>query len=147
MDYVQICDILFIQESHFLESDQENLICEINGNFFHSFWSTQSKGESIWLRKYPDYTIINNLNDNEGRIIMVDVGIEHNIYTLVNIYAPNLPNTRNFKNIKVLMEKKSLGFLIIGGDINDTLTTKDSKTETKQTTCKSKRQIKKQLHT
>ena len=98
----QKCDILFIQESHFIESDQENLRCEINGKFFHSFGSTQSKGVSIWIRKDLEYKVINSLSDKDGRIIMINIEIEDKIYTLVNIYAPNSPKARNsfFKNTK-----------------------------------------------
>ena len=46
---------------------------------------------------------------------------------MVNIYAPNHVKERNsfFKKLKNMLEKTCLGMLIIGGDLNDTLSSMD----------------------
>lgn len=63
----------------------------------------------IWLTK-PKFNIIENYKDKEGRFLLV-----------VNTYAPNNPKSRNiiFKTVYKVVEEKSSGQLILGGDHND----------------------------
>ena len=73
--------------------------------------------------------MINKLNDQEGRIILLNIDIKGNIFTLVNVYAPNIPRDRNifFKKLNTFIENNRLGILIIGGDMNETLSSLDTK--------------------
>ena len=67
--------------------------------------------------------------DSEGRLILINIEINGTIYTLVNIYAPNLEKNRNtfFKSVNEYINKYSIGLLVIGGDMNNNLTCMDRK--------------------
>lgn len=64
---------------------------------------------------------------------MLNIKIEENIYTIVNIYAPNDRNNRNtfFKNLINKIETFSEGFISIGGDRNETQKEIDRKSKNK----------------
>lgn len=129
----QKCDILFIQESHFTEKLETDLKLEFRENIFHSFGSSQARGVSIYIKHNLNYEIIDKYEDKEGRLLILNVEIDENIYTLVNIYAPNDPKSRNsyFREVKKKIDKHLLGALIIGGDMNDILMENDSKSPPK----------------
>ena len=45
----QKCDIIFIQERHFTEKLEKDLMLEFRENIFHSFGSSQARGVSIFI--------------------------------------------------------------------------------------------------
>lgn len=59
----------------------------------------------------------------EGRFVFMNILVDNNTYTLVNVYANNDKNNRNnfFQNINKLIADKAQGLKIIGGDMNDKL--------------------------
>ena len=125
----QKCNILFVQESHFTEDLEKDLNSEIKDQQYHSFGTSQSRGVSIFINNDLECKFINIFKDQEGRLLLINIEIEDSIYTLVNVYAPNIPKNRNifFKKVKEIITKNSLGMVIIGGDMNDTLTKIDKK--------------------
>ena len=67
--------------------------------------------------------VIDQHFDQQGRYCILIIEIYDNIYTLVNVYAPNDKKSRNkfYKTIQKQLENVKQGILIIGGDHNDTL--------------------------
>ena len=56
--------------------------------------------------------------------MLINIEIDENIFTLVNLYANNVDKNRNvfFKKENNFIENYAIGILIVGGDLNDTLT-------------------------
>ena len=54
-------------------------------------------------KKTLNLKLIDNFEDEESRFLLVNTEVNDNILTIVNLYAPNNPHTRNnfFKNIKL----------------------------------------------
>ena len=125
----QKCDILFIQESHFTDKNINVINSETKCKIYHSFGNSLSRGVSILIKENINHKIINEIKDEEGRFILINVELDNNIFTLVNVYAPNIQRNRNsfFKKINNLIENNRLGILILGGDINESLTENDRK--------------------
>lgn len=96
----QKCDILFIQESHFVENMVKNLYNEYEYIMYHSFGNSQSRGVSIFIKKELNHKIINETKDEDGRIILLNIELKDNIITLINIYAPNNPVKETAFSIK-----------------------------------------------
>jgi hypothetical protein len=77
-----------------------------------------------------------------GRILLINIEIDENIFTLVNLYANNIEKNRNafFKKVNNFIENYAIGILIVGGDLNDTPTCADRKysisTQKTKKTCK-----------
>ena len=91
--------------------------------YHNSFGNSKSRGVSILFSKQVEYSIIDTHQDSEVLILILNIELDNPNYTLVNIYAPNYVKERNsfFKKFKNMLEKTCLGMLIIGGDLNDTL--------------------------
>ena len=91
--------------------------------YHNSFGNSNSRGVSILFSKQVEYSIIDTHQDSEVLILILNIELDNPNYTLVNIYAPNYVKERNsfFKKLKNMLEKTCLGMLIIGGDLNDTL--------------------------
>ena len=134
----QQCNVMFIQESHFTENIQSDIQKEFKGQIIFNHGNSQSRGVAILIKDHLNAKIIDVYKDEDGRLIVANVEIEESIYTLVNVYAPNIPRIRNsfFKKVKTSIEENSSGLLIVGGDMNDILT--DTDTKNKQQKRKSK---------
>ena len=89
------CNIFYLQESHFTNSSTESLQHEFKGEMLHSYGNSQSRGVSIFIKDNLNCKLLDSFNDNDGRLLIVNVEIDDNLYTLVNIYAPNTPQNRN----------------------------------------------------
>jgi hypothetical protein len=63
---------------------------EFSGDVYNSHGNSQSRGVSIFIKKELKYTIIDVHNDNDGRILLINIEIDENIFTLVNLYANNV---------------------------------------------------------
>ena len=125
----QKCNILFVQETHFIRENIDMIKKEYTGECYHCFGNSKSRGVSIFIKKEITHSLIDKFEDSEGRIILINIEIDDNILTLVNLYAPNIEKERNifFKKVIDIIDKYSLGILIVGGDMNQSLTELDRK--------------------
>lgn len=122
-------NIILAQETHFTATNAPFVQSEWNGEVLHNFGTSQSCGVAIFLTKNLEYEIIDVHRDNDGRLLLVNLKINDNVYTIINIYAPNDKNRRNifFKNLKTFTQEHSLGLIIIGGDWNEIQDTKSDR--------------------
>lgn len=86
----QKADIALIQETHF-SADLSNYIKDEfkEWEIIHSYGSNTSKGCSVFISNTLLYTLIKTLSDTEGRYLLVNIELYNNIYSILNIYAPN----------------------------------------------------------
>ena len=128
----QKCNVLLMQETHFTDNLLNKLYNEFRGDLFLSNGSSNARGVAIWLKEGQNYKIVDSHSDSEGRLLLLNIEINENIFTIVNIYAPNNSKARNsfFKTVKTSIDQYSLGQLVIGGDFNDILTEQDTKNKT-----------------
>ena len=94
-----------------------------DGNIYHcTSDSKHSRGVCVLFDKELDYTILNIHTDESGRLILINVRIEGNEYTIVNLYSPNKVTERVMFFQKVIkwinMHAISKNNLLIGGDFN-----------------------------
>ena len=131
----QKANIIFIQESHFTA----DIVSSITRDFpdwytCHSFGTNYSRGCSIFIHKSIDFKIINSIEDENGRFILLNLEVSDNQFTLINIYANNEMKYRNLliKRLTSLIESDAVGIKLFGGDFNDTLTISDRITNSKK---------------
>ena len=125
----QKADIAFIQETHFnaeIKQTYENIS---KFKIFSSYGTTATKGAAILIKNSLNFKIIDETTDTDGRFILLNVNIDETIYSLVCVYAPNDRKTRNsyFKSKSDVLQNKSLGIKVIGGDFNEALNPIDRK--------------------
>ena len=116
----QKCNILFVQETHFVKDTLNNMKQEFIGESYHSLGTSKSRGVSIFIKEQIKHTVIDDFKDSEGRIILLNIEIDDNILTLVNLYSPNIEKDRNIfvKKVTNIIYKHALGVMLVGGDMN-----------------------------
>ena len=118
-------DVIFLQETHFVEKYLFQYDCVWSGKTVHCFSdSALSRGVSILFRKGLEYDILSILKTNEARKLMINLNISNITYSLVNIYAPYKDNNRIelFKGIRKFILNNSISNnfsnIILCGDFN-----------------------------
>ena len=91
-------DIIFVQETYCVQKFESIFSRQWNGEIYHSFTNSKhARGVCIMLSRNVSGSIISTHNDNLGRKLLLNVTIDDNMYTLVNVYCPtNLPERARF---------------------------------------------------
>ena len=95
-------DVIFLQETHFIEKNQFIYDSRWHGKIFHCFSESQySKGVSTLFRKGLPIEIINTHKSIDGRRLLVNIRYDDKDFSFVNIYAPNNATERTdfFKRV------------------------------------------------
>ena len=129
----QNIDIAFLQETYCTSNHVDNIIKSCNNFGYKSFHaitdSNHSRGVSILISNKLDFNVHSTQDDNNGRILLVNIDIEGVKFTLTNIYAPNKVNERIvfFQNLSDFLEQYKLdeSETVLGGDFNCTLRNED----------------------
>lgn len=108
-----------LQETHFLEKYESKYNLNWKGKSFHAFSdSTFSKGVS---KEKLNTKITNVRKSNDGRRILINLELDGNVFTIVNIYAHNNVSAgcEVFKKLNYFLSKYRMNEnIIICGDFN-----------------------------
>ena len=118
-------DIACFQESFLTENSKQLALLrrEWSGDVFVCpAPSPHSCGVITLLKHKLQCEVISKHVSNDGRKLLLNMKIDNKIYTVVNVYAPNLVNTRKdfFKRLSTWIKQKALdtSSVIICGDLN-----------------------------
>ena len=119
----QQADVILMQEVHCTKKTVGKLRRAWNGKSFFSLTnSAHSRGVAILLRKDLSAVVLNHSSDNHGRQLILNVELNNQTISLVNIYAPNIEKERIlfFSQLSqwITTESKSVNDSICGGDFN-----------------------------
>lgn len=106
------------------------------GSTFFSHGTSNSPGVCILLKDISDFTMEKEYHNDDGRFIILDVVLNKQKVTFINVYGPNLDNYYFFDEILQQLENFECESVVWGGDFNLILdVTIDKKTiqETHQT--------------
>ena len=81
--------VLFAQETHSTKEIEQKWKDELNGQIFFSHGKSNSCDIFIAFLGSKSVTITKEVSDNSGRILVLQVKIEDEIYLLVNLYNSN----------------------------------------------------------
>ena len=88
-------DIVLLQETHYAEKNELKYNSSWFGKSYHCYSdSSFSRGVSILIRKDLHVNVINTHMSIDGRNILLNLKIEDNIVTIVNVYVPNIEQNR-----------------------------------------------------
>ena len=117
-----------MQETHFTS----DLISKITSEFdnwkcYHSYGESNAKGCSIIISNKINFNIIDSYIDTNGRYVLLNIEALNNVFSLLNIYAPNDKKLRTqfFEILSNELFDKAQGLKVIGGDFNDVLKERD----------------------
>ena len=116
-------DVIFLRETHSKKEIELQWRNEWGTEVLLSHGSPNVRGVAILLNRGVDYCIQSKIIDPLGRFIIVKVEIEHNLYVLINVYAPNKDkeNVKVFNNLLAILRREDLDAeesFIVGGDFN-----------------------------
>ena len=127
LEYLKNCvhsnGFVFLQETHSSITNEKKWNDEFHGQLFFSHGKTNSCGVAIGYLGSKPFNMLNQINDVNGRILILDVKVVDEIFVLANIYNANneaeqlltLSEFCNFLNeIDDIKNKK----IISGGDFN-----------------------------
>ena len=119
----QKADIVFLQETYSTPGVVEKWKFQWPGKIFYSHGTNHSKGVMILVSDRLQFELKSEVQDKDGRYILIDTLVQDSPFLFLNIYAPN--NTAEqctfFSDILDTLEDKnydSISQLIIGGDFN-----------------------------
>ena len=114
--------IIFLQETHGTEALEKKWEKEWGGHIKFSHGTCGNRGVAIMFPKGLDILINNKIKDSNGRFILLDVVLEEQNLTLVNLYAPTKDKEQEqitFINfVQNTLQTYYDANIILGGDLN-----------------------------
>ena len=117
-------DISLLQETY-LTNDMVSEIEKCYGDMYyciHSYGTNHSRGVSFLFRKECKIIVVSRKIDSEGRMIVLNVEINDQPYSIVNVYAPNSERERKgfFEKLKnwISLHVEFKDKCIVAGDFN-----------------------------
>lgn len=111
-------DIYCLQDTHFTESDEKLIRNLWDNDCIFSNFRSNARGVAILFNKNLNYNIHNQISDNLGNYIILDISIHNQHFSLINIYGPNTDNPKFFQEIFQKVDDIGNTDFIICGDFN-----------------------------
>ena len=126
--------IALLQETFCTDDFIQTFNNDWNGSVIHSCSrSLHGRGVCIMISNDVNYEVISSYTDDDGRMVLLNIDIDGNIYSIVSLYAPNVTNDRRtfLDNIVRWCSENALASddLICGGDYNSVFGKLDRKND------------------
>ena len=111
-------NIYCLQDTHFTEA-QETQIQDMWGyNCYFSSYTSNAQGVCILFNNNFEFIIHRKKSDINGNYLALDISIEHQRLTLINLYGPNTDTPIFFETISEIIEDFDNSSYILCGDFN-----------------------------
>ena len=116
-------DCVFLQETFWDRGIESTVRDEWRGKCISSFYpQNKRRGVSILFKKDCGFDIINYDTDPNGRYVLVELCIDHQQFTIVNIYAPNCDSERKHFFVEIYGKIQNIhSNIILVGDFNNVI--------------------------
>ena len=111
-------DIIFIQETHSLLTDEQRWRSEWGGTIVFCHGTNSSKGVAILFKNTFCFEIKSKLIDAYGRYILLDIVTDNSTYSAVCIYGPNNDDPKFYSTVFTHLQNLRCDHIICGGDFN-----------------------------
>ena len=109
--------IYFLQETHSTIDSEKVWNDEWGDDIYFSHGTSNSKGVCI-LMKNINFDFVKSFNDIEGRILILDIILQGQKFTMANIYGYNYDNPGFFEDVERNLQDFVCESIIIGDDFN-----------------------------
>lgn len=110
--------VIFLQETHLSQTEHEKFK---KIGFMNSYYSTYKQGRRsgvmILIPNSPIFVCEKEIQDKEGRFVLVIGKLQKEPVTLVNVYAPSESGKHLLKSLFNVIATEMEGTLICGGGI------------------------------
>ena len=110
--------LIYHQDTHF--TNELEPIVEAQWGYrciFNSF-ASNSRGGAILFNNNFELKLHREKKDKEGNILALDLNIDDNRITIINIYGPNDDNPEFYENIREYLLEFDNDYYIVCGDFN-----------------------------
>ncbi len=114
-------NIIFMQETHSSVETENIFEKDWGSKIIMNSRSSNSAGVAILFGSNFHVDVKNVWKDSLGRKVLVNIEVDGDKYTLINVYGPNKDDAVFFSDIAKLIDEYCDGSLIIGGDFNTVL--------------------------
>ena len=113
-------DLILLQETHLANAEEQKLWeMEWGSKMYSSFGTSNARGATILVHPKFEGEITEHCTDNEGRLICLQARVSDKLFTVCNIYAPNMDDMSFFTSMIDTVEKYvDRDGIILGGDFN-----------------------------
>ena len=115
-------DIILLQETHCTKEFENTWKNDWDGEIIFSHGTSSQRGVAILIKRSADILPVNEIKDEHGRLIIIEIPlINHNI-AIANIYGPNEDSPAFFQKLISHIDSLNSTEFIFGGDWNVTQT-------------------------
>lgn len=114
-------NIIFMQETHSCTKTEKHFEEDWGSKVVLNSHSSNSAGVAILFASNFNATVINIWKDCQGRKLLINIEVDGEKFTLINVYGPNKDDGIFFSDIAKLIDEYCEGSLILGGDFNTVL--------------------------
>ncbi|XP_073714615.1 uncharacterized protein [Misgurnus anguillicaudatus] len=115
---LQDADVVFLQETHIGEGDDQIVECFTNEwNCYFTKHNSSERGTAILVRKTLDFEYISVEKDSCGGYVVLKCRLQDQLYTLVSVYN-HQTDSKTLDKLSSYLQSMTTGLLVIGGDFN-----------------------------
>lgn len=111
-------NIYCLQDTHFTEKDEISIKNLWGGECVFNSYRSNQRGVAILFNNNFEHKILNNIKDQNGNLLAINLIIEGKNVTLINIYSPNNDCPTFFSKVSDVIENFDNQSIIITGDYN-----------------------------
>ena len=111
-------DICLIQEDHYTSTFKETWAKDWDGDMYFSGNNSRSMGVGILLNNTLNIKVKSSIEITEGRILVLNAGLNEKEITLINVYGPNKDDITFLQKIETFCNENENENYILGGDFN-----------------------------
>lgn len=111
-------DVMCIQESHSSHNTEKRWKMEWGGRMIFVHGTSATKGVCIMFKRKLKVKVHFIDKDDKGRVLILDVTINDERYTIANVYGPNEDNPAFYRELFVKIERLENVQKILLGDFN-----------------------------
>lgn len=110
--------IYCLQDTHFTQNDEERIRNQWGKNCVFSNYRSNARGVAILFGKNVEFKIHDQITDENGNLLILDITILNQRLTLINLYGPNNDSPNFFQSISDYIDRINNSDFIICGDYN-----------------------------
>ena len=110
--------IICLQDTHFTKNIEKIISNEWGYKAFYNSYNSKSRGVAIFFRNDFEFEVHSTFKDNSGNLLILDIEIDKQRITFVNLYGPNIDDPSFYDNLRNRVITFGNNNVIIVGDWN-----------------------------
>lgn len=110
--------ILCLQDTHFVLDTEPYVEAQWGYKCVFNSFTSNSRGVCILFNNNFEFKILREKKDNDGNMLALDLVIEENKITLINVYGPNTDTPGFYEKVRETFLEFDNDYFVLCGDLN-----------------------------